>query len=209
MKNAKWLLIGIGLLILLASGAYFGAQALVAQGEGGETADLNPNINAGLSGLNLEQSEDDPIDIGSGQRQKMEIEVNPAAELPESEADAYGFVLQREDDKFLIGTGMPKMELQKNDDGTMNMVVTGTEGPSYEVVVTRDTQLFMDVSDMTALINGEGGGSIQREVKTLDSLDDINQDTQLQVWGTKRGERIVADVLVVIQPLMTRETINR
>jgi hypothetical protein len=209
MKNTKWLLIGIGLLILLAGGAYFGAQALVEQGEGGETADLNPNINAGLSGLNLEKSEDDPIDIGSGQMQKIAIEVNPAAELPESEEDAYGFVLRREDDRFLIGTGMPKMELQKNDDGTMNMVVTGTEGPSYEVVVTRDTQLFLDVSDMTALIDGEGGGSMQREVKPLDSLDDIDQDTQLQVWGTKRGERIVADVLVVIQPLMTRETINR
>jgi hypothetical protein len=207
MKNIKWVLIGIGLLILLAGGAYFGAQALVEQGEEGETADLNPNINAGLSGLNLDQSQDDLLEMGSGQA--IEMEVNPASGLPERESDAFGFVLQREDDTFLIGTGMPKMDLQENDDGTMNMVVTGTEGPSYEVVVTRDTQLFEDVSDMTALITGEGGGSMQQEVKPLNSLDDIEQDSQLQVWGTKRGERIIAEVLVVIPPFVTTERIDQ
>jgi hypothetical protein len=67
------------------------------------------------------------------------------------------------------------------------------------VVITRDTQLFEDASDMTALFSGESD-AFQQEVKQIDSLDDVTENVTMLVWGTKRGERIVADVVLVVPP---------
>jgi hypothetical protein len=199
MNIAKWIIIGIGLVILLAGGAYFGAQALASRGTGDETAVSFPNSNDGLSGIVMDQGEGGlPEDGASGQM--MEIAVENAAELPDRDPDASGFVLQREDDTFLIGTGEPNITVEMNDDGTPNISINGTEGPAVQVVITRDTQLFEDASDMTALFSGESD-TFQQEVRQIDSLDDVTENVTMLVWGTKRGERIVADVVLVIPPV--------
>jgi hypothetical protein len=143
-----------------------------------------------------------PGDGTSGQ--VVEIDVENAAELPDRDPDASGFVLQREDDTFLIGTGEPKITVEMNDDGTPNISIKGTEGPAIEVVITRDTQLFEDASDVTALFSGESN-TFQQEVRQIDSLDDVAENATMQVWGTKRGERIVADVVVVTAPIVSSE----
>ena len=201
MKNTKWIVIGIGigLVVLLAAGAYFGAQALNSPGRGEETAVSSPNTNDGLSGVVLDQSEAPLLEEGtSGQMVEMAGEI--AAELPDKNPDTAGFVLQREDDTLLIGTGEPKISVEMNDDGMPNISINGTEGPAVEVVITRDTRLFEDVTDPTAFFSGEND-SFQQEVKLIDSLDDVAiNDASLMVWGTKRGERIVADVVVVTPP---------
>jgi hypothetical protein len=207
MGNAKWIIVGIGLLVLLAGGAYFGAQALVSRGTEEETAIASSNTNDGLSGIVLDQSEGQTPENGKS-GQMMEIAVENAAELPERDPDTAGFVLQREDDTFLIGTGEPKISVEMNEDGTPNFSINGTEGPTVEVVITRDTQLFEDASDVTALFSGESD-TFQQEVKQIDSLDDVKENTTMQVWGTKRGERIVADVVVVTPPLVSTDTVQQ
>jgi hypothetical protein len=202
MKNAKWTLIGIGLLMLLAGGAYFGAQSFANREDGGEgeTAVINPNTNGGLSDMILDQIEEGSYESGSSS-QKLEIEIENAAELPDSEPDTGGFILEREDDTLLIGTGEPKISLKINNDGTPNISIDGTEGPSVEVVITHNTKIFEDVSDPTAMFSGESD-SFQQEVKLVDSLDDMTvNDATVMVWGTKRGERIIADVVVVYRPV--------
>jgi hypothetical protein len=65
------------------------------------------------------------------------------------------------------------------------------------VVITRDTQLFEDASDVTALFSGESD-TFQQEVEQIDSLDDVAENATMLVWGPKRGERIVADVVLVV-----------
>ena len=138
----------------------------------------------------------------------MEIAVENAAELPDRDPDTAGFVLQREDDTFLIGTGEPKISVEMNDDGMPNISINGTEGPTVEVVITRDTQLFEDVSDPTAFFSGEND-SFQQEVRLIDSLDDVAiDDATMMVWGTKRGERIVADVVVVTPTFAVSGTVQ-
>ena len=204
MKNAKWIMIGIVLVVLLAGGAYFGAQALARRGNMGETAVSASNTNDGLSGLVMDGDESGVPESGVASR----VEIEPAAGMPGTEPEVFGFILQREDDTFLIGTGKPKISMELNDDGTPNIGIKSTEGPTIEVVITRDTQLLEDASDMTALATG-GGGTMQQEVKTIDSLDDLVQDAQMMVWGTKRGERVVADVVLVIPPFVAMERIEQ
>jgi hypothetical protein len=197
MKYAKWIMIGIGVIVLLAGGAYFGAQTLASRETEEKTAVANPNTDDGLSGIILDQIEGQLPENGMSQ-QRIEIAFENAAELPDRDPDTAGFVLQREDDTFVIGTGEPKISLLMNDDGTPNISIDGTEGPTVEVVITRDTQIFEDVSDPPAFFSGESD-SFQQEVKLIDSLDDVAiDDATMMVWGTKRGERIIADVVVVI-----------
>lgn len=196
MNNTRWIILGIGLVLLLAGGAYFGAQALASQGTGEETAVSFPNTNDGLSGLVMDQGEGQSPEEGTS-GQMMEIAVENAAELPDRDPDASGIVLQREDDTFLIGTGEPKISVAMNDDGTPNISIDGTEGPAVEVVITRDTQLFEDATDVTALFSGESD-TFQQEVEQIDSLDDVAENATMLVWGPKRGERIVADVVLVV-----------
>jgi hypothetical protein len=204
MKNAKWIMIGFVLAILLAGGAYFGTQALARGGDGEETAAISPNTDDGLSGLVMAGDENGMPESGVASR----VEIEPAAGVPETEPEVFGFILQREDDTFLIGTGKPKISMELNDDGTPNIRIKSTEGPTIEVVVTRDTQLLEDASDMTALAIGDGG-SMQQEVKSIDSLDDLAKDGQMMVWGTKRGERVVADVVLVIPPFVASGKVDQ
>jgi len=200
IKNAKWILVGIGLLILLTGGAYFGAQALANREDAREAAVVDPNTNGGLSDMILDQSEEGLFE-NSPSGQMIEMEIENAAELPDSEPETAGFILEREDDTLLIGTGEPKISLKINDDGTPNISIDGTEGPSVEVVITHNTKIFEDVSDPTAMFSGESD-SFQQEVKLVDSLDDMTvNDATVMVWRTKRGERIIADV-VVVTPLI-------
>ncbi len=207
MKNAKWTLVGIGLLMLLAGGAYFGAQALANREDAREAAVVDPNTNGGLSDMILDQSEEGLFE-NSPSGQMIEMEIENAAELPDSEPETAGFILEREDDTLLIGTGEPKISLKINDDGTPNISIDGTEGPSVEVVITHNTKIFEDVSDPTAMFSGESD-SFQQEVKLVDSLDDMTvNDATVMVWGTKRGERIIADVVLVTPPMVVSSPVQ-
>ena len=37
---------------------------------------------------------------------------------------------------------------------------------------------------------------LQQAVKPAGSLEEIGENTELQVWGERRGDRVVAEVLV-------------
>jgi hypothetical protein len=64
------------------------------------------------------------------------------------------------------------------------------------VVVTHDTLIYRDV---TPIGPGQpaGNGVIHQTVQTS-SLDEIDQQTLLQVWGERQGDRIVARVLLIM-----------
>jgi hypothetical protein len=75
----------------------------------------------------------------------------------------------------------------------------GHSGPEIEVVVSRDTIVYRDETEMPTA-NPEtmksGEQTIQQVIRPVDSLDEIGQNAELQVWGTKRGDRVVAEVVV-------------
>jgi hypothetical protein len=74
-----------------------------------------------------------------------------------------------------------------------------SDGPEIEVVVTRDTVIYSDETDIHGGELGSresGEKTIQQVIKPVDSLDEIGPNTELQVWGERRGDRLVAEVLV-------------
>jgi hypothetical protein len=72
----------------------------------------------------------------------------------------------------------------------------GYDGPVMAVVVTHDTGIYRDVTPIGPRPPASSG-LIQQVVQTS-SLDEIEQQALLQVWGKRQGDRIVAQVLLIM-----------
>ena len=119
-----------------------------------------------------------------------------AKELPASEPDAVGLVVKREDNILSIGTNVVKFHTVRDASGKVVNKEAGYDGPVIAVVIAHDTLLYRDV---TPIGRGQaaGNGVIQQVVQSS-SLDAIEQQTLLQVWGTRQGDRIVARVVLIL-----------
>lgn len=147
------------------------------------------------------------IDDGSGPV-TTRIEVLPSPDLPDRESDASGVFVRRLDNSFFVGTGNAELSvwIEQAQDGSIQPSVSlSSDGPEVEVVITRDTVLYLDVTE----IPGQGGvpgkpgdHTIIQKVELIDTLDDLKGNAELQVWGTRRADRVVADILVysVVDP---------
>ena len=125
----------------------------------------------------------------------------PADELPQEPAAAFGIVQSKEDNTIIMGTGSIDLDVDVEVDPATGQETTTllptTDGPDVEVVITADTLIYKDITDLA--ISGvveSGERSIQQTVRLVDSVDEIGENSELEVWGEKRGDRIVADVLV-------------
>jgi hypothetical protein len=73
------------------------------------------------------------------------------------------------------------------------------DGPEVEVVVTRDTMLYEEVTEQPTPDQFPESGEmvIPQELQPLDSLpEDLGNNVELQVWGEQSGDRIIAGVFV-------------
>lgn len=191
MKRST-ILIGVGVLLvigLLAGGAYTAVQ-LLAEPET-ETA-----VAAG-SGRVMES-----VQVGNdGIPVSVRTTILPAPELPEDQATAFGIVLSRQDDTLTLGTGAIELNVDVEvDAGTgqeTTSVVPSTNGPELEVVLTRDTRLYRDVTDVAGQMPDESGEvTITQEIRPVSDSSELKEQMEAQVWGERRGDRIVAEVVV-------------
>lgn len=190
--NRSVILVSIMILValLLAGGAYT-AVRLLAEPEG-ETA-VSPS-----GGGRVMQS----VQVGNdGVPVSVQTTILPAAELPDAEAAAFGIVVGRQDDVLTVGTGDIELSVDVEVDGNTGQettsVVPSTNGPELEVVLTRDTQLYRDVTDVAGQAPNESGEvTILQELRPVTDASEIEPQMEVQVWGERRGDRIVADVLV-------------
>jgi hypothetical protein len=186
MKKTIMLASGVVLLVaLLAGAAFVGTRMLVAPDETAATT--------GGRGKVIEIVNDD----GSGPV-SLRIIVEPAPELPDRPAEASGIFVRRQDNSIFVGTGSIELDVEV-ETGSDPVINLSSDGPEIEVVVTRDTVIYSDETDIHGgeLSSRESGEkTIQQVIKPVDSLDEIGPNTELQVWGERRGDRLVAEVLV-------------
>ncbi len=183
MKKRILLFGGIALLVLVLAGAAFvGGRLLTGQGL--------PSLDAG--GVHLS------IGPGGKTGKSISLDVQPAKELPQTEADARGIFDHRQDNSLFIGTGKVSVMVQKGQNGQVT-TSSNHSGPLVEVVVTTRTVVYQDVT--LQQFNGQppSGQKIQQVVQP-GSLDQIGQSSMITAWGKKTGDRIIADVLVYTQP---------
>ena len=177
------------LIIVLAGGAFTAMQLLAA--DDSETA-------AEGQGIRVMES---VMDNGDGNPISVRTKILPAEELPDEPAAAGGVLISRSDNTLIVGTGNVDLEVNIEVDpstGRENVsLIPSTDGPELEVVVGVDTILYNDVTDLTADPPTESGErEIVQQLRPAASLEEMPEQAEIQVWGERRGDRIIATIVV-------------
>ena len=122
-------------------------------------------------------------------------DITPAPELPNTKADVSGSFVERKDNTIVVqavsfGTGVGGV----SGDSPLDE----NSGVRVEVVVTGETEIYRDITQLPAPVNGEIH-NVQQAAEE-GSLDDLNSQTFITVWGRRSGDRIVANVLFYSDP---------
>lgn len=176
---------GVALAVLiLAAAAYVGAGLLkqrqaAAGGKGG------PQMVAEIGG-----------GPGGGAPRQIRIEMTPAKELPQAPSALEGVFTKRQDNSIFLGTGEIKVMVSKGQDGTGSRKAS-FDGPVVEVVVTHDTQVWQDDTEMLAFEKPPTTDEVKvQQVVSPGSLDELNESSAVTVWGERRGDRVIATALL-------------
>jgi hypothetical protein len=188
MKRMIIILSAFFLVIIVAAGAYTAVRLLASPDE--ETAVAG-------SGRVMES-----ISVANGgEPVSVRTTILPAPELPDEESAAFGVFVSRQDNSIIIGTGNIDLEVDVEVDGATGQRSTTltprTDGPEREIVISPDTIIYKDVTDLSVDQPTESGErEIVQAIRQVESADEIGENTEIEVWGEQRGDRIFADVLV-------------
>lgn len=167
MQN-KRLYIGFSLaIILIAVAAFVGGRML--NGKAGNVGLGGPN--AGRVSISID-------------------EITPAPELPGRKPDLTGTFVERKDNTIVIqavsfGVGVGGV----SNDSPMDE----NSGIRVEVVVTAATKVYVDITEFPAPVNGEIRNVQQAAAEG--SLEDLEEQTFISVWGRRTGDRMIADTI--------------
>ena len=174
MKRSTKITVGVAALVLLQGGAGFVGGRLMS----------GPDVSSDDPVMRVSGSDD--VKTGAG----VLLDVEPAAELPDAPADVSGPFIRREDNSLFVGTGSFSGVLV---DGKWEL---RHDGPVVEVVATHDTLVYRD--DTLQQLGGVApSGPIQQDL-TPGSLAEIDETHIIQAWGERRGDRVVAAVIVFL-----------
>lgn len=174
-----WIAAAAGMILLLGAGAFM-AVRLAGLGRSG----LRPSGGQPVGGLvPPKPGSSDPVNVG------VEIDMTPAPELPITSPDIEGTFARRDGSSLFVN--------QTNTGQVTIISADGySSGPEVEIVVTKDTQIF---KDLTALPEIDASGNVapmEQKVELMQGQDGIGLGTMLSAWGEKRGDRFIAQVIL-------------
>lgn len=186
MQNKKTI-VGLGILVVVV-----GAAAFV----GGRM--LNGNL--GPLGFGMP--------MGGGEMMSVSVQVTPAAELPTTEPAARGLFVERKDNSIIIGElsmdaggkGVVVQRAEGGGDGEPSISGPKPDGPQKEVVITSDTTIYLETTDFPEPKPGED--VVLQQTVAEASLDDLTSQSFVTVWGRQSGDRIIAEVLFISNPVI-------
>lgn len=122
-------------------------------------------------------------------------DITPAPELPSTKADITGSFVERKDNTIVVlavsfGGGVGGVSGDSPWDEN--------SGIKVEVVVTGETEIYKDATQFSPPVNGEIH-NVQQAAEP-GTLEDLNSQTFITVWGRRSGDRIVAEVLFYSNP---------
>jgi hypothetical protein len=188
MQNKKLYLILAVAIVIVAAAAFVGGRLL--------------NGRAGSLGLFPMAGKRGTVSIS--------IQMTPAPELPKTEPDARGTFIERKDNTIVIQTFSDEMGKggvvlytgsSGDGGGPAKSDGGGNQGPQVEVVVTGETVIYHDATEMPSP-SEMSESTIVQQVVEKGSLDDLTSDSMLMVWGRKSGDRIIADVDMYSRPVV-------
>jgi|SRR5687767_7252732 len=187
VQNKKLILV-MGVLVLLVGAAAFLAGRM-----------LKSKVGAlGFFGLG-----------GKGNMRVFSINLIPAEELPKTPPEVTGLFVERKDKTIVIQSvslraGGGGMVVEKGgDEAVAGSPADFNTGPKVEVVITNETTIYRDTTQRPSGPPGENE-TIQQTAEES-TLDDLNSDSMVTVWGRKSGDRIIAEVLFYSNPVFSNK----
>jgi hypothetical protein len=179
-KSNKGLVLGgVMVLLLLLAAAFMGGRLLAPKQE---TAGATPANDGATLALGSAAGPED------AQTFSMPMP-ETAPELPARPPETTGLFIGRTDDTLTIGTGSVTAEISMEPGAVPEF---NYDGIAVDVLVTNQTKLYEDVTEAAL-----GQASVQQELHKLETLDDLQDNTLIQVWGQRDGDRIIAEVIVI------------
>ena len=185
MQNKKMILTLSILVIIVGAAAFIGGRML--------------NGNVGPLGLGMPMGKNGMVSIS--------VQVTPAAELPTTEPATRGLFVERKDNSIFVSAismdaGGKGVVVEAGGDGDGEPSVSGPkpDGPKKEIVITNETTIYLENTDFGEPKPGEN--TVIQQTVTEGSLDDLTSQSFVTVWGRKSGDRIIADVLFISNPVM-------
>lgn len=196
--KAKYIVIAVVVVVLLAGAAFVGGRLLgrAKEAAGPQGMVLSDGSVAVVQGNGGAPGGMMAVGGGPGGPQAISVEIKPAPELPTRAPDVAGQLKRVEDNSLFVGTGDMGFMITMDEAGNTNTEMPESKGPEVEVVVTRDTKIYRDVMQPPSL---EAGGDIPTEIQqevTLITLNDIGEQGGISAWGEKRGDRIIAEIVL-------------
>lgn len=187
----KIILIGAGVLVgiaLLAGAAYLGAR-LLAGGPGEGPLAGAPVLQGG----------------GGASATGFAIKIEPAEEIPVRTAELSGLIQESRDNSLMVGevSDVEGVSASSGEEGGASGLPTPEVSTITEVVVSQETKIYND----TTFAGVDTGEMAEKNAQTLQQtverigFSDLRPETMVRVWGYKRGDRLVAEVIVTSQPV--------
>jgi len=180
MQNKRTILVLALLVFLVGAAAFVGGRML--------NSNVSPLRFFGLG--------------GKGEIMSIAINVIPAEELPKTPPTVIGQYVERKDNTIVVSSVSMKSGGGGVAVGPGSNANLG-DGPQVEVVVTNETIIYRETTDFGGTPNMKSGETqtVQQTVEES-TLDDLNSQSMITVWGRKNGDRIIAEVLFYSNPVM-------
>lgn len=142
------------------------------------------------------------LNQGLGSAGSITVTIVPAMELPTTSPEVTGPFIERQDNAVIVES----KSLQAGGGGALPAPGARREaGPLVEVLVTSQTVIYRETTHLSEPLSEETQ-TIQQTVEET-TLDDLNSESMVMVWGRRSGDRIVAEVLMYSQIAMIKSNI--
>jgi len=175
----KKIFIGIGAVLaiaLLAGAAFMAVRLLNTNANGGGPGSLL----AGLGGPG-----------GGNSHVAQMLRLTPAPELPVTHPDLTGVVNSIQGNSVFV--------VQASNVSTTAGEIQTPNGPATEVVVSQKTLIYRDTT-LDSVPTPQAGTTTSigaQQVVEPAELSSISTDSMVQVWGPLRGDRLIAETILV------------
>ena len=129
--------------------------------------------------------------------QNTQVELIPAPEIPTSPPDLVGTAVALEEHGLMVMEGTPEMVSVKPGKNGEVIMESRHTGLAMEVLVTNDTVIYLDTTFDGPTPPKEG--KIQQQVRPV-VLSQLEKGGRISVWGSQRGERLIAEKILYKQP---------
>ena len=186
MQNKRMIIFLSILVIVVGAAAFIGGRML--------------NQKAGPLGLGM------PLGGGGEGMVSVSVQITPAPELPTTDPETRGLFAERKDNSIILATismeaGGGGIVVERSEGGSVAGSPLDNSGPKVEVVTTGKTAIYIETTEFGGP-PASGETVVVQQTVEEGSLDDLTSQSFVTVWGRKSGDRIIAEVLFISNPVM-------